>query len=169
MYIGMQPRTPGQGWNFSRQAIMSANNLSGLRGLGDVTCTNLDDGSTYCYDATTGDYAPAASAAVQGAYAGTSGTNPGSYSTSPGTSSSWAAVVNTMAKAGFTLADIQAAHPGMSISPSGQITYQNPGYAVNTGGVLPGSIGGMSTTTIMFLAVGVVVFVAVIGSVGRGR
>jgi len=142
--------------------VIAKFNSKSLRGLGDTICTTLDDGSQYCYDSGTGAYAgetlPGGTQTGSGSfldpYTGkmVTPTDTGSYTTGSNTSAVWAAVVNSLVKSGMTLAQIQAAHPGMSISPNGQIIYQNPGYPVGTGGISTGiGLLGGSTSTYLLL------------------
>jgi len=70
-----------------------------------------------------------------------------------------------MGKAGMQVAQINALKPGMVISSSGQMLYQNPGYAVGT----PTSslnLAGISTTTLM---VGGLLLVGVFMMMGRNK
>lgn len=163
-----QPRTPGQNFDWSRQALMRAN---GLAGLGETQC---DYSSEICWDSVTGIEQPWTSGATSGVTPEQLGfdpslyvsTPPGIYTTTPGTSAAWANAVAAFVKSGMTLAQIQAAHPGMSISPNGAITYQNPGYPIGGTNIGVGTVAGISTTTLMFAGVAIVGLVLVM-SMGR--
>jgi hypothetical protein len=65
------------------------------------------------------------------------------------TSAQWAPFAALMVSQGFKLADINAMKPGMSISPSGQMLYQNPGYAVGTPTSALNLGAGFSPSTLM--------------------
>jgi hypothetical protein len=139
-------------------------NTATLAGLGATVCEMVSDGSQYCYDDGTGDYQgtiPAGGSTVVNVGAGT----PGTFSTGANTSAAWASVVNSLVKSGMTLAQIQAAHPGMSISPNGQIIYQNPGYPVGTGGISVG--GGLFGSSSSMLLIGGAALLMIVALGGR--
>ena len=77
---------------------------------------------------------------------------PGSY-VNTGMSTQQLQLLNTLAQGGLTLGKELAAQPGQTISPTGQITYQNPGYPVGTN-TLGVGVGSMGSSTVMLLGVG---------------
>jgi hypothetical protein len=74
-------------------------------------------------------------------------------------SAQWASFATALAKAGLTVAEINAIQPGTVVSANGAILRQNPGYSVGT----PTSslnLGGISTSTLLIaaLVIGAVMF-----------
>ena len=80
-------------------------------------------------------------------------------------SAQWAAFASSLAKMGFTLAQINAIQPGTVVSANGAILRQNPGYAVGTP-TMAGNLG-ISTTTLM--VGGLLLIGAAFMFSGRGR
>lgn len=126
--------------------------MYGLRGLGALVCDDMG-----CYDDGTGAVASGAQSPDYGVIPQTTvpaafstfqdiaQLNPGAYVTASGApytgaaatapsqnSAQWANFATSMAKMGFTLAQINAIQPGTVVSANGAILRQNPGYAVGT-------------------------------------
>ena len=77
---------------------------------------------------------------------------PGTAPTPQGlTSSQQAALANQLISGGFQLAKVATAQPGMSISPTGAITYQNPGFPI-PGVSAAGSITTPSSSSMLAIA-----------------
>jgi len=96
---------------------------------------------------------------------GTAYSGPTYTAPSQSNAAAWAAFAAAAAKAGFTLAEINAIQPGTVVGANGQILRQNPGYAVPAGGTLSSSLSLMGgSSTALYLGVGLVALV-VLGSV----
>jgi hypothetical protein len=145
----------------------------GMRGLGALVCDDMG-----CYDDGTGAVASGAQSPSYGVIPQTSvptafatfsdiaALNPGAYLTPSGApavgaaatapaqnSAQWANFATSMAKMGFTLAQINAIQPGTVVSETGAILRQNPGYAVGTPTTALNFAGtGMSSTTLLLIA-----------------
>jgi hypothetical protein len=144
----------------------------GMRGLGTLVCDDMG-----CYDDGTGavssgaqspDYGVIPQTTVPAAFAtfqDIAQLNPGAYVTASGApatgaaatapaqnSAQWANFATSLAKMGFTLAQINAIQPGTVVSANGAILRQNPGYAVGTPTTGTLNLGGLSTSTLLIAA-----------------
>jgi hypothetical protein len=91
----------------------------------------------------------------------------GIYTAPAPSSSQWPAFVAQLAKAGLTLAQINAIQPGTVVSANGAILRQNPGYSVPFGGSALSITGGSGGSLLMVgaLAIGAILIM----SMARGR
>lgn len=98
------------------------------------------------------------------------GSAPGNYGGVPGytapsqSSAAWAGFAAQLAKAGMTLAEINAIQPGTVVSANGAILRQSPGYAVPVGSPVLSSLGGGNT--ILYLG-GALALLLVVGMMGK--
>jgi hypothetical protein len=135
----------------------------GMRGLG--TMVQDESGGWYDDGVTTPYVAPALPADASGYFQiPTSGTGPSyldtsgavysgaAYSAPAQNSAQWANFATSLAKMGFTLAQINAIQPGTVVSANGAILRQNPGYAVGTPTTGTLNLGGLSTSTLLIAA-----------------
>jgi hypothetical protein len=101
--------------------------------------------------------------------------NPGAYLTPSGApatgaavtapaqnSAQWANFATSLAKMGFTLAQINAIQPGTVVSANGAILRQNPGYAVPN--PLSAMVSGTGTSSIIYVGLGLVAAVLLMKS-----
>jgi hypothetical protein len=148
------------------RAKFNSRTLAGIGSCGDQIGTDESGAPIYDTASCTGSAWPTP------VYTGEPGTStPGTYqpttvSAGTGISAGELAAITTAMKGGIQLASILAMNPGMTVSPNGTITYQNPGYPIQIPGTgtLPATLGGISTTTLMLVGVGLVVVVSLLGS-----
>jgi hypothetical protein len=145
------------------------------RGMGDVcTMGDADYDPNFCAGQSSPTIIPGAGQQIalpgpQGPFidytTGTAYSGPTYTAPSQSNAAAWAAFAAAAAKAGFTLAEINAIQPGTVVGANGQILRQNPGYAVPAGGTLSSSLSLMGgSSTALYLGVGLVALV-VLGSV----
>jgi hypothetical protein len=89
----------------------------------------------------------------------------GTFTAPAQSSDAWANFATKMGTLGFNLLQIKAIQPGTLVSRDGAILRQNPGYAVGSPGITANL--GMSTTTLMIGALGLVAVMFMFS--GRGR
>lgn len=87
------------------------------------------------------------------------------YTAPSQSSAAWASFATAMAKAGFTLAEINAIQPGTVVSSNGSILRQSTGYSISGSSSTSTTL---STNTLMYLGIGAVAVVLVL-SMSKGR
>ena len=112
-------------------------------GLGMMQC---DQSSGVCWDDQTGEVLSTQYSGANPTMAYTPSSTTTSSSSLP---TNWTPVLQTLTQGALTLGQELALQPGMSISPSGAISQQNPGYPIGTG--VATAISGISTTTLLML------------------
>lgn len=131
---------------------------------GSPDTTTLDYGSSYGYGTSptynpvpvpANEYAlPDGSAYVGSVYKAPSSNN----------SAQWASFATSLAKMGFTLAEINSIQPGTVVSANGQILRQNPGYAV---GSPTGALNFGSSNMLLYVGLGLVAVFLLPSLMGR--